>query len=315
VSVGDEQAGEPSDVDDFIPESWPTEAIQALASWSQGCLLPGSILGFADVCQFESVPAFEPDPEVGADPDAAQTRDPNLVLDVAATVFDPNGRMIVLTQTCDLMLTGTGAGQPFAMCSPLVDISGLTPNKIQSIRDWTVTYLAPIENVTENGVWAVDLRVAVPVSKIALVGMTPVQGFPLEADLLRFSDFVALRARRPALHDALSADLRDILNDTIKNAPKGTNDWYLRVEQVRLDIAPSRLQPEWVRVHVLCDRALIPDEQLVWLTCEKKVKALFTEHNITYGGLQFDVLAQVTAEGYRQWSPLAIPRLNRPPFW
>jgi hypothetical protein len=153
------------------------------------------------------------------------------------------------------------------------------------------------------------------VHKLALVDVTPTQGFPGEVDGLRFSDFVALRTRRPALHDALSSDLRAILNDTIQNGPNQNEDWYAQVEQIRLDIAPSRLQPDWVRIHVLCERVLTPEERALWLTCEKRVKALFAQHNVNYGGLQFDALETVTAMQYRRWVPLPIPRLKRPPFW
>ena len=285
---------EPTDVDDFIPATWPSDAVTALAGWSQGCLIRGSLFGVADSEQSAG--------ELG-------------VLDVGATAFKPDGWMVVVTQTCDLVLTGTGAGQPFAMCSPLIDISGQTANKIQDVKGWKVTYLAPIDDVPAAGEWAVDLRVSVPVSKLALVDVAPIQGFPNERDLLRFTDFVALRTRRPALHDALSAGLRDILDDTIKTGPKTSHSWYQDVEQIRLDIAPSRLEPNWVRIHFCCDRELTAVEQDIWRTAEKRIKALFALHHITYGGLKFDRLADVNAIDYRQWSPLAIPRLNRPPQW
>jgi hypothetical protein len=285
---------EPTKVDDFIPATWPSDAVTALDEWSQGCLIRGSVFGVAD---------------------REQPRDQPAVLEVEATGFNPAGWMVVVTQTCDLVLTGTGAGQPFAMCSPLLDISGHTANKIQDVKDWKVTYLAPIDDVPIPGEWAVDLRVSVPVSKLALVGIAPILGFPNERDLLRFSDFVALRTRRPALHDALSSGLRDILDDTIKNAPKASHSWYQEVEQVRLEITPSRLEPNWVRIHFLCERELTPDEQDIWRTSEKQIKALFAAHHITYGGLKFDRLADVNAVDYRQWSPLAVPRLNRPPHW
>ncbi len=283
-----------SNVDDFVLATWPSDAVTALAGWSQGCLIRGSVFGVADNDQ----PAGEP-----------------IVLDVGTSGYNPDGWMAVVTQTCDLVLTGTGAGQPFAMCSPLLDISDQTPNKIQDVKDWKVTYLVPIDDVPAPGEWAVDLRVAVPVRKLALVGVVPIVGFPHERDLLRFSDFVALRTRRPALHDALSSDLRDILNDTIQTAPKALHSWYQEVEQVRLEITPSRLEPNWVRIHFLCERELTPDEQDIWRTAEKRIKTLFAKHHITYGGLKFDRLADVNAIDYRQWSPLAVPRLNRPPHW
>ena len=283
-------------VDDLLPAGgWSSSDVAALAKWTQGCLVPGSIFAAASW-----VPVHE------------RTH----ALEVRSTDFDPNGWMIVLSQTCDVVGTGPGERQPVVMCSPVIDITNESANKINSIKTWSVTDLAPVDCVPAPGTWAADLRIAVPLHKDALVAVPAVAGYRDEQSALMFSDHVATRFRRPALNDVLSSGLKHILDETIRTAPKTGNDsWYQNVEQVRLEITPSRLRPTWVRIHLLCVTKLTPAQKAQWLTSEKQIKKLFAEHGITYGTMTFDTVAAVKAAAYRQWSPLPIPRLQRPQFW
>ena len=111
----------------------------------------------------------------------------------------------------------------------------------------------------------------------------------------------------------LSADLRNILDETIKTGPKASRGWFEDVEQLRLEIRPGRLEPDWVSIHFLCE--LTAEEEANWRTMEKRIKALFEQHSIAFGLLRFDHLPNIKAVDYRTWVPLPIPRLARQYHW
>ena len=282
-------------LDDLLPsEGWSSEQVAALGGWAQGCLVPGSI--FAAAMRIEA-------PGGGS------------ALEVRSTDFDPNGWMIVVSQTCDVVVTGPGARQPVVLCSPVINIGDEETNKLDKVKAWSVTDLAPLDCVPDSGVWAADLRVVIALHKDALVGLSPIAAHSDDEGAFQFGNHVATRFRRPALHDALSLELRNLLDEAIRTGPKDDDSWFLDVEQVRLEITPSRLRPTWVRIHFLCDRQLTPAERAQWKVSGKKIKKLFAEHGITYGTMAFDLLADVKATAYRQWSPLPISGLRRPQFW
>lgn len=277
-------------VADFVPQTWPDEVTKELEKWTQGCLVPATLLGWCG--------------PRGDDPVTGQNSDE--LWDIVE-VSDPSGWSIVVSQTCDIGTGGPGAKHPFVLCSPLVEVT--EHPALNEIQSWKVTYLLPVTKAPNTqSVWAADLRAILPVSKAALATILPIQGLATASDQRRFSIAVGEKFRRPAFHESLSTELKTILDKALK-----TQDCLKeRIEQVRLECRPDLLNPKWVRVHVVCKKSLGPNDQQPLLDVRKSVKECLKNEDITFAGFSFDDLDTLKASDYRQWEKLALTALPLP---
>lgn len=295
----DEEPLRPVPVDDLVPDPWPPEVEGGLDNWAQGDLLRGTNCVWVG-------PQGE-DPVTGEFSSADWT-----AMDLGP---QPDGWSIVTSQTCDISCSGPGAVQPFVSCSPVMDVSRYTPDKIARIRAWEVTYLALVPGLPEDGDWAVDLRLSIPASKGLLAGHRPIAGYPTEEGALDFAEHVAKRLRRPALHNTLSSDLVRLIHEHVALGPKAEPEWWQAIEEVRLEIRGTRLNPNWVRLIFVCERDLRLPEKERWRTIKKKVSKALSAAGIGYGPPLFQRLDDMPARLYRDSLPLYVSNLGRPARW
>lgn len=295
----DDEAGHR--LDELVPAAWSDEVVASLDRWRQGDLVAGTPM-------FWAAPA-------GADP----------VLDIVGGEFDwqpidlgfdRGGWVMVTSQTCDIAGAGPGARQPFVDVSPVYRLpADYNPQILDSIRSHQVTHLKELTLPPGQGTYVVDLRLSMPASKGLLVANDPVDAWASEQDRLALAEHIATRARRPALHDALSYDLTRSLGDYIKSNHKNRPEWWNHVEQLRLRIRGDRLQPAAVGLLVCCELELTDEQRAVWRGWQRHGEAILKPHGITLEPSLFQTLDQMPARLYMNSVPLRIPELRRIPAW
>jgi len=192
-------------VSDYLPDAWTPEAVANLASWRQGDLVHGQNLAWLSTT---------------VDDVTGQCATEHL----GTVELGPNeaGLLIVTSQTCDIVGTGTGASHPFVQVSPILDLSSESADKKNNIQRFMTGYLVEATSLRSNGkFFAVDLRISMPLSKTVL---TSQQGgnsaFESETDRINFAESIAIKFRRPALHDAVSEHFTKALTQYISAKKK-----------------------------------------------------------------------------------------------
>ena len=226
-----QRLGHAARIASLIPDDWPADVLAALSVWRQGDILEGGPLFWA----------------------GPQGDDPVLPYDGAPSPFHVSreygeGRLIITSQTCDIGGRGPGRLHPFVSVSPVYPLA--SDDLLGNVRSGHVGYLVWLgDNLVA------DLRVAMPVSKGVLVQATPIDLGVSENVRLAFAEALAAKVRRPALHDALSEEIRRSLNGYINEPhPDADTDWLDRVEELRLRIEGDRLQPSALQLIILFDR-------------------------------------------------------------
>ncbi|WP_141772698.1 hypothetical protein [Mycobacterium malmoense] len=290
-------------LDDLIPEEWPPEVVAALNNWRQGHLLSvetGVWLGPAGV-----------DDPVTRDSAPGNPGD----LRARSDVFGDTGYMAVISQTCDIAVGGPGRRHPFVQACPIRNIAGFPRQKIEQIELGNVVEYVLLSQPPEAGaVWAVDLRVAVPVSKGVLAAAHPVEGFATEEDEILLSYKVADKFARPAVHDTLASPVFKSLRQFV-SASKTTDTWCDDIEQVRLDIMEgTRLQPKRVRLIVYTDIKVSEVNRGPLRGWWKTQKRLLKQSGVEQSALRFRFVGDCPLKEYRESIPISVPNLDRGRF-
>lgn len=294
-------------IDDLVPDVWPNAAIQALDVWRQGHLIRGDLavwLAAGGVV----------DPVTGTD----YFDQPHQLVAAVAEVGD-TGYLAVVSQTCDIAATGPGRRHPFVQVCPVRDVGkAFTPQKVEQIRGGEVVEYVFLTSPPEPAQdWAIDLRASIPMSKGALVGTQPVVGFATEDDELALAGRLAAKLERPALHDYLSKDLLDDLNNFLGKAKKNQH-WCDDVEQLRLQVDGPRLAPKRVRLLVVTD---IEFNAVTGIAKREPLRNWWKSHRrplraegIEQAPIAFRDVANIAVTEYRNSVPLNLPALGRGTF-
>lgn len=294
-------------IDDLLPDPWPDWVVAALDLWRQGHLIrceEGAWLAAAGGV----------DPVTGDDLSGRGSG----MAGAVATVSD-TGYAAIVSQTCDVGATGPGRRHPFVEVCPVRDVgAAFSRDKVKQIRDGEIVEYVYLTKPPEDGeIWAVDLRMKVPLSKGALLGVNPIEGFACEDDELSLASRVAAKSERPTLHDYLSKDLIDSFETFVSKAKKMSEDWCEDVEQLRLEIEGTRLSPKRVRLVVVTDvdfngflsQKKNPLREL-WKSHKKPLKAA----GIEQAPVAFRHIDKLAAKDYRNSMPLNISSLGRGRF-
>ena len=226
---------------------------------------------------------------------------------------------IIVSQTCDVVATGPGARHPTVQVAPIVNLTDLPPSRADDVRAGRTVDMVVVTSLQPLGDWAADLRISLPVSKALLVDQQPTRGFLAEQDCLRFSDQVAIKLRRPALHDYVAVDMTNSLEALIRRERSGGAAWMDRVEQIRVRVTVGdRISPQALELIVITiDDPLSPTEKdplRKWRTGHVK-----TFGKATVGGkllpLRILPLSKVSVQDYRESVPLRLDELQQRPFW
>lgn len=290
-------------IDDYLPAQWPSGAAIGLDFWKQGDLLKGEFgawLGPAGATDpITSVTAGGPGGEFRA---------------VRASLSD-TGYYALISQTCDVGVSGPGKRHPFVQVSPVRDIGAVFPqDKVALIRAGEVVEYVYLTDPPLSGAqWAVDLRVSVPISKSLLAGASPVSGMATFEDEVTLSQKIASKYERPALHDLLAGDLTNALDRCISRA-RGTQSWCDDVEQFRMFVEGSWLQPKRVRLLVITDAPFSPSERKPLREEWKTFKGRLGAAGIRWEPISFATIKNLSIDRYRNSLPMNIPALRKGRF-
>jgi hypothetical protein len=315
--------GQPAPIggSDAIGDSFPNLGWVAvtgateLENWRQGDLVSGMRTMWA-VPSHGSDPVadvvLEAHPDggwVAARAEAPETDD--------GTVLDELG--IIISQTCDVVGTGPGARHPTVQVCPVVRLDNIPASRAADVRTGRTVDMMVLTGLDPIGDWAVDLRLSVPLSKATLVEQEPLRGFQDEAKALEFSDRVAIKFRRPALHDYVTIDMTESLNKLIRSQRGAKAIWMDRIEQVRVRaVEGDRLNPQALEVIVVTlDEPFTAAERDPIRKWRESHKRGFL--HATNGGkllpVRFRDLDKLGAKDYREAVPLNLPELQQRPFW
>ncbi len=290
-------------IDDYLPDQWPRDAASVLDSWKQGDLLKGEFgvwLG----------PGGATDPTTGvtAGGHGGEFRA------MRASLSD-TGYYALTSQTCDVAVSGPGKRHPFVQVSPVRDIgAAFARDKVALIQAGEVVEYVYLTNPPLSGAqWAVDLRLSVPISKSVLAGASPVSGMKTFEDEVTLSQRIANKYERPALHDLLAGDLTNALDRCISRA-RGTQSWCDDVEQFRMFVEGSRLQPKRVRLLVITDAPFSPSERKPLRDEWKTFKGRLVAAGIRWEPISFATIKNLSIDKYRDSLPMNIPALRKGKF-
>jgi hypothetical protein len=291
-------------VDDFLPAAWPAPLVAALDNWRQGDLIKGGQVAWLS-------PAGQRDDVVGEDVPGKKGD-----LSPLTNVISDTGYLAITSQTCDIAIAGPGQRHPFVQVSPIRDVgAAFGSDKVRLIKEGRVVEYVYLTNPPVAGAdWAVDLRMSMAMSKAALAESAPIRAFLTDEDELVFSERVASKIRRPALHDALANDLIQSLTELIERH-RHKESWCAELEQLRLDIVGgSRLHPERVRLvavtEVKFDPAMCKPLREEW----KSLKKSFKKQGIEQAQMVFHTVEAMKVDLYRRSVPLNLPGLGRGNF-
>lgn len=293
-----------------------------LAQWRQGHLL-------TDVpVTWLAAPGL--DPITGVDQSASSM----------APLFDPTGLpAIVCTQTCDLGATPPGDRHPFVHVAPLIRGDELDRNRRKLASQGKVSDLVavrvPVPAPLPSGEgasreagppalgkapapseWFADLRLQMPISKAVLLDRQPIEGFEDEDGYTRFAELLAYKARRPALHAALSEDVPRMLTKFVRDIG-AAKQCFAKVEQVRLLVLEGApLYPARASFYVLTNGVkLDDDEREVWNQFQAQVSKPLKDNGIELAPLVHADVGQLSAVAYRSAVPVPCDALGALRYW
>jgi hypothetical protein len=226
---------------------------------------------------------------------------------------------VIISQTCDVGGTGPGARHPTVQVCPVVHLDNIAAGRAADVRAGKAVDMMVLTGLEPVGDWAADLRLSVPLSKAALVEQEPRRGFHDEEKALEFADRVAIKSRRPALHDYVAAEMTESLNKLIRGQRGAGEIWMERVEQIRVRATGGdRLNPKELEVTVVTlGDPLTPAERESIRKWRESHKKAFSE--ASGGGILvpvvFSELKKMGVQEYRDSVPLHLPELQRRPFW
>ena len=161
--------------------------------------------------------------------------------------------------------------------------------------------------------WYADLRLLMPASKAVLLGRGPIEAFPSETEHLMFSEVLAQKFRRPALHDAFSRAIPEIIDDFIRQT-NPRRQCIAKVEQVRVHVTEGTLlYPGRAQLLVITGNGVLnTDEQAAWDELDQRVANALSASGtgLTYVPLVHYDISDLKASLYRQTVPLRCKQLG-----
>ncbi|RZS91147.1 hypothetical protein EV189_0381 [Motilibacter rhizosphaerae] len=273
-------------VDDY-GRSWTDDEAALLGRWSQGDLLDGPHLAWAE----PSTDAYVAPVLVDTTAEAADRALRNWQVSRSDIPF----RWAAITsQTCDIGAAPPGSRHPFVQVSPVISLEGWSENSITTIKKHGRVDLVALTAPPSPGDWAVDLRVSLPVTKEALLAGVPRPGFATENDALAFAERIAVKFYRPALHSSLSEKLPDSLAAHMRSVRKQKPEWWQKLDEIRVRVLDgTRLRPMRVQLIFVERVPLDAEEREVWRSW---AKAFGKEMASTAGSEMDPVLFQTLDE-------------------
>ncbi|MHB1731918.1 MAG: hypothetical protein ACYCU8_00420 [Ferrimicrobium acidiphilum] len=288
---------------------------ESLDLWRQGDLVRGARLFWGSGSGVDGLTDVNMDSSPDGGWSVARWEHPN---NLGADDNSPEPIAIITSQTCDVVATGPGGRHPTVQVSPLIRLTQIGNERAEAVRNGRTVDMVLITNTPPTEEWAADLRISLPISKFVLVAQQPTRAFLTAQDECAFADRVALKIRRPAVHDA-TVELARSLDQLVKTSRRSGMTWIDRVEQVRARATSGTLlKPEALELLIITlDGRFLAEQKdslRQWYFSTKKRFKLQTGGGILTP-LRFVELEKMKVQDYRESVPLSIPELGQRPFW
>jgi hypothetical protein len=303
------------DVFDF---TWLKDATVAarLDQWRQADLVPGVRLFWASGDGVDQLSGLDMAPPADGGWAVARWEQPLPEDGGPGQVPVPMG--IITSQTCDVVATGPGSRHPTVQVSPVIRLDQLAPGRANEVRAGRTVDMVLIANTPEGTEWAADLRISLPVSKSILAAHSPVRAFVTSREAYDFAQRVAIKMRRPAVHEA-AISLAKNLDRLVRQQRSAGATWVDRVEQVRARAkSGTLLQLDALELIVMTLDGAFTAEEMAPLRQwrQEQQKQFKTETNgAILIPLRFVELDRMKVQDYRESVPLNLPELGQRPFW
>ena len=304
---------------DVFDLSWLKDpaVVAALDQWQQADLVRGACLFWASTDGVDPLSGVDMTPAADGGWAVARWEQPPPEAEHEAQT-NQQPMAIVTSQTCDVAATGPGGRHPTVQVSPVIPLDLLTAGRAGEVRAGRTLDMVLITNTPAGKEWAADLRISLPVSKSVLVAQQPLRAFNTSHEAYEFAERVAIKTRRPAVHDAV-VDLAKNLDQLVKQQRVAGATWVDRIEQVRARAKTgSLLLPDALELLLITLDGPLTAEQMAslrqWRLAQQK------QFKAKTGGallipLRFVELERMKVQDYRESVPLNLPELGQRPFW
>lgn len=226
-------------IDEGIPErtAWPAGILDGLALWQQGDVIRNPPLFYLS------------DPKRAIWWPELVDHDQGEVVIVPSDVRQLPKYGVVTTQTCDIAEQDSKNPQrPWVQLAPVYRADRWRKKLPKGLGP---QYLYWLPDIPEEGVWAADLRIEIPVEKGWLVGQQRMDVFGERTDLRhRFAERLAQLRARPALATALASIHRTLQLRIDKLSNFGEPGVLDGLEEVAVRVS-DRLAPQWEQIVIL----------------------------------------------------------------
>jgi len=230
---------------------WPADVLEAVRHFGQGDIIEG--VRFAYFGAIVGGPPLEYPPEQQPSNASPEGRRELAILEYETVIdegLEPKdgleGLAVITSQTCDVHEEGTPL-QPWIQVSPLRGLPATFAGRTLP------AFLYPVKPPDlPDGIWAIDLRIEVPVEKTVLIGQKVRSAFRGEDEVIAFGDALGLRRDRAALATTLTSAVGSTLRQRRRNKDSFRKALRDEVYRVTLNIDEgSRQLPTSVRLHIV----------------------------------------------------------------
>jgi hypothetical protein len=268
-------------IDDKIPPSWPEEVRDAALAFRQGHVVDTPpFFYFRSSAHPVWQLILDPEDDGG---DAA-------LVELDPTDGPPFG--LITSHTCDLVEAGK-LMQPWLSVAPVYDYtSRLKPGQERQIEQGRFGHLVRLTaGWLPAGFWVADLRIEVPIEKGWLVGREPRPGFANLSEYQVLALRLGMRRSRPALSDALHAQLVGPLRAWLGDKGAAYQD---QVESLRLLIPGDPATAIVGKLVVVTRDQLTPQATEAWAAFEASLIDSAAEQGVTVESFRYGTLDQLT---------------------
>jgi len=315
-------------VEDIIDLARLSDAsvVKRLDAWEQGHLVSGLRLFWATSRTFDNLAMEQTESPIDGGWDVQRlAHDRDSVPGSDGPGENPSDTSVlawgvITSQSCDVAATGPGKNHPTIQISPLVRLNESDEKLIADVKSGKRLGLVHVPKVPNDGTWAADLRISLPVSKAVLLeeNQVPLSGFASGQEVMEFSEQVAAKTRRPAVHDYISGAFLKDLREFVKRQIAANVQWIDLVEQFRILFPKGEpLRPESVCLLVLVDEKFSAPERNPLREWRKSKRSEVRDNvpGATLEAVRFRLVGEMLVREYRDSFPLYVPELGRPAYW
>lgn len=280
-------------IDDWMGTEWPDEVVAAMRLFVQGDLIENPPMTYWAKPEFGLTILAQSD--LG---DGAPNEDLDLI-DIDTEDRPPYG--LITTETCDIVEEGERPKQPFILVAPVFDFSNrVDGTRLELLKSGRLGYQRYLgTHGLPEGVWAVDLRIEVPLEKSCLVGRTPIRPSEADSDRLTMAQFLAARRDRPVLDPRLHVGVVRPLRRWVEQMRPAKQVIAIGGVSVRMAISGSRTDPDGAAIIFIGEDERPSDEcEQLWEQRWPAMKERASDQGIALLAHRFTSMRDISARDY-----------------